>query len=137
MNMKGQEEVFKKVELRSEEVQELMGKIPIWILRWGITVLLGIVVVLLLGSYIFKYPDIVEAEITVSTQNPPSYVLAKATGRLLDLYVNNGAEVRQGQLLALIDNTAKIEDMLLLRERMEYWREQEYDAAVGGMLLET
>ncbi len=33
MNMKGQEEVFKKVELRSEEVQELMGKIPIWILR--------------------------------------------------------------------------------------------------------
>ena len=106
MNMKGQEEVFKKVELRSEEVQELMGKIPIWILRWGITVLLGIVVVLLLGSYIFKYPDIVEAEITVSTQNPPSYVLAKATGRLLDLYVNNGAEVRQGQLLALIANTA-------------------------------
>ena len=136
MNMKGQEEVFKKVELRSEEVQELMGKIPIWILRWGITVLLGIVVVLLLGSYIFKYPDIVEAEITVSTQNPPSYVLAKATGRLLDLYVNNGAEVRQGQLLALIDNTAKIEDMLLLRERMEYWREQEYDAAVGGMLFD-
>ena len=26
--------------------------------------------------------------------------------------------------------------MLLLRERMEYWREQEYDAAVGGMLFD-
>ena len=27
------------IELRSEEVQEVMGEIPSWIIRWGITLL--------------------------------------------------------------------------------------------------
>mgnify|MGYP007019927609 FL=1 len=27
----------KDIELRSEEVQEVMGQVPAWIVRWGIT----------------------------------------------------------------------------------------------------
>ena len=68
---------YKEIELRSEEVQEVMSHVPVWILRWGITVLFCIVIILLIGSYLFKYPDVVEAEITVSTQNPPAYVVAR------------------------------------------------------------
>ena len=30
---------YKEIELRCEEVQEVMNHIPSWILRWGITVL--------------------------------------------------------------------------------------------------
>ena len=53
---------YKEIELRSEEVQEVMSHVPVWILRWGITVLFCIVIILLIGSYLFKYPDVVEAE---------------------------------------------------------------------------
>ena len=52
---------YKEIELRSEEVQEVMSHVPVWILRWGITVLFCIVIILLIGSYLFKYPDVVEA----------------------------------------------------------------------------
>ena len=76
---------YKEIELRSEEVQEVMSHVPVWILRWGITVLFCIVIILLIGSYLFKYPDVVEAEITVSTQNPPAYVVARVAGRLEEL----------------------------------------------------
>ena len=31
------------IELRSEEVQEVMGEIPSWIIRWGITLLTAVV----------------------------------------------------------------------------------------------
>ena len=46
-------EAGKEIELRSEEVQEVMGQIPAWIVRWGITILFIVVLVLLVGSYFF------------------------------------------------------------------------------------
>jgi len=51
----------KDIELRSEEVQEVMGQIPAWIVRWGITLLFLVVVALLVGSCFFKYPDVITA----------------------------------------------------------------------------
>ena len=48
----------KDIELRSEEVQEVMGQVPAWIVRWGIRLLFLVVVTLLVGSCFFKYPDI-------------------------------------------------------------------------------
>ena len=41
---------YKEIELRSEEVQEVMSHVPVWILRWGITVLFCIVIILLIGK---------------------------------------------------------------------------------------
>ena len=80
------EHTYKEIELRSEEVQEVMNRVPAWILRSGITVLFVIVVALVAGSYWFKYPDVIAAEVTVSTQDPPAYVVARAAGRLENLY---------------------------------------------------
>ena len=105
---------YKEIELRSEEVQEVMSHVPVWILRWGITVLFCIVIILLIGSYLFKYPDVVEAEITVSTQNPPAYVVARVAGRLEELCAENGAVVRKEAVLGMIENSAKAEDLFLL-----------------------
>ena len=49
--MEKEEKKYKEIELRSEEVQEVMGEIPPWILRWGITILFVIVMALLTGSW--------------------------------------------------------------------------------------
>ena len=50
----------KDIELRSEAVQEVMGHVPSWIVRWGITVLSLVVLMLVVGSFFFRYPDVVE-----------------------------------------------------------------------------
>ena len=42
----------KDIELRSEEVQEVMGHMPSWILRWGITLFFVIILTLLILSLI-------------------------------------------------------------------------------------
>ena len=44
------EHTHKEIELRSEEVQEVMNRVPAWILRSGITVLFFIVVALVAGG---------------------------------------------------------------------------------------
>lgn len=127
---------YKPIELRSEEVQEVMSHVPSWIIRWGVTVLFCIVIILLIGSYLFKYPDVVEAEITVSTQNPPAYVVARTSGRLHELRVENGALVAKDAVLGVIENPAKIEDLFLLKERMKQWESQEFVLSAGERLFD-
>ena len=56
----------KEIELRSEEVQEVMNRVPPAILRYGSGVLLGIVLLLLGGSAWFSYPETVVTEFTLS-----------------------------------------------------------------------
>lgn len=41
------------MELRSEEVQEVMGEIPHWILRWGITLIAFFVIAFGIFSFFF------------------------------------------------------------------------------------
>jgi HlyD family secretion protein len=39
-----------KIELRSEEIQDILGQVPNWIVRWGTVVVLLTVLVILAGS---------------------------------------------------------------------------------------
>ncbi|WP_421920336.1 HlyD family efflux transporter periplasmic adaptor subunit [Marinifilum sp.] len=50
------------IELRSEKVRNIIGQIPSWIIRSGITVIFVVVIFLLTGSYFFHYPDKVEGK---------------------------------------------------------------------------
>lgn len=132
------EHTYKEIELRSEEVQEVMNRVPAWILRSGITVLFVIVVALVAGSYWFKYPDVIAAEVTVSTQDPPAYVVARAAGRLENLYVQNGQEVEPDTNLGTIENTACASDVFSLQERMRKWKQEGYTPESGkGLFLHS
>ena len=118
-----EERTHREIELRSEEVQEVMGKIPPAILRYGIVVLLGIMAVVLAGSACFSYPDTVETEFTLTTQNPPAYIMAQSAGRIEQLYTANSQPVGKGDMLGVIENVARTEDLFVLRERMKEWKQ--------------
>ena len=106
-----------RASFHSEEVQEIMGRQPSWILRWGITVIFAIAAAIILGCYFIKYPQTVSADITLTSDYPPSDLAAKASGILDSVSVANGEKVGQGQLLALISSAARYEDIVYV-ERM-------------------
>ena len=114
----------KEIELRSEEVQEVMGQIPAWIVRWGITILFIVVLALLVGSYFFTYPDIVETEMTLTSREPVVEVVARSSGKISELYVSNGQEVKSGAPLAVIENTAKTDDVFRLKKLLARYKEE-------------
>lgn len=118
---------IKTIELRSEEVQEIMNGIPPWILRWGISLLLSIVLLLLIGSWFFKYPDVIKADITVTSQEPPASVIARSTGKIDQIFVENGNKVISGEPLGVVQNPANTSDMLLLLKHMDEWEKSGYD----------
>ena len=107
------------VEIRSSNVQEILGHVPVWIVRWGITLITVIVLGVLTGSWFYQYPDIVRSPVMVTTENPPSPVVAKASGRIIALFVSDTQIVEQGQTLAVIENPADFEQVFQLKEKLE------------------
>jgi HlyD family secretion protein len=103
------------IELRSEDFQEVLGKTPPWILRWGITVLSAIVVLLITGSALFHYPDMITAQVTLTGSTPPVALAARASGKLKELFVSDNEMVKAEDYLAVIDNPASTSDVLKLK----------------------
>jgi HlyD family secretion protein len=103
------------IEIRSEEMDEILGKSPTWMLRRGVLLLFFIVLVLLTGSWLFKYPDIISAPIIITSNNPPSPVVARSNGRITAFYVSDKQPVIAGQYLAVLENTSDIESINQLK----------------------
>lgn len=106
---------WKDVELRSEEVQEVMGQIPPWILRWGITLLFVVVLALVIVSIFFKYPDVITSEMTLTGRFPATGIIARSSGKISHLLVKEGTSVEKGTLLAVLENAALTEDVAWLK----------------------
>ena len=113
----------KDIELRSEEAQEIMNKVPPAIFRYGMGTMLGVVLLLIAGSAFFRYPETVKAEFTLTSDNPPAYIQARTSGRIEHLYVANGQKVKEGEILAVIENLAETDDVLELDHRLDIWLE--------------
>ena len=108
-----------KIELRSEEFQEVLGYVPPWILRWGITVLALVVVILLVGSAIIKYPDVLSSQVELTGSTPPAAIVSRSSGKIKELYVSDNQEVKTGDYLAVIDNPANTEDVLFVKKFLD------------------
>lgn len=104
-----------KIELRSEEFQEVLGGVPHWILKWGITVLMTILAILLIGSTVIKYPDIITGQVLLTGSVPPATVTARSSGRIRELVVEDNQIVQAGMYLAVIDNAARTKDVQFLK----------------------
>ncbi|MDR0436825.1 MAG: hypothetical protein LBH22_00835, partial [Bacteroidales bacterium] len=63
------------INLHSEAVQDILGRPPRWMIRWGITVIFMVIFGLFVGSYFFKYPDIVPAQVTVNSEHLPANIV--------------------------------------------------------------
>ncbi|KQX08833.1 HlyD family secretion protein [Flavobacterium sp. Root420] len=102
-------------ELRSEEVQDILTKVPHWMIRWGTVLIFAIIFILFFVSWFIKYPDVVNTEIVITTNIPPEKIVSKSSGRIEAILVKNKAIVSKNTTLAIIENTANYKDVFLLK----------------------
>lgn len=100
-----------EIEIRTDEVNELLTTVPKWIVRWGITIVFAIIVLVLGLSFFIKYPDILSAKTIITTINPPVTLVSKANGKITELKIINNQFVRKGDLLFVIENSANHNDV--------------------------
>jgi HlyD family secretion protein len=106
------------LDLRSEEVQEVLSFIPSWIVRWGITVLLFVVIALFVLAWVVRYPDVLPAKIVIVTQNPPVHLLTRSAGKLMTLNVADKTTVKADSILAVLENSALTADVVLVASQI-------------------
>jgi multidrug resistance efflux pump len=103
------------IELRSEDLQEVLKKVPHWMIRWGNVLFLSLILLVLIISWFVKYPDIILSEVIVTTQIPPQKEYAKLTGKITAILVKDNQIVKKNQLLAVLESTANYKDMYTLK----------------------
>src|SRR5690606_28166887 len=108
-------EKLNNIELRSEEVQEILTKVPHWMIRWGNVLFLSLIIMLLAMSWFIKYPDIITSKAIITTQVPPQKEYAKTTGKLAKIFVKDNQIVAKNQSLAILENTASYQDVFMLQ----------------------
>ena len=104
-----------EIELRSEEVQEILTRVPNWMIRWGSVVILLILLSLFFVSWVVKYPDVITTQIIITTNIPPEKLVAKVSGKIEALLVNDRTLVSRNMPLAVIENSANYEAVFLLK----------------------
>lgn len=58
-------------------------------------------------SWMIKYPDIISTQVEVTSQHPPVYLVSRTNGKVNELNVLDGNEVKKDSWLAIIENPAK------------------------------
>lgn len=82
-----------KIELRSEKVRNIIGEIPSGIVRYGITIITIVILVLLVGAYFIPYPETISARIEMTDRQqgtvdiPYKYVNTIARGMTANIEV--------------------------------------------------
>ena len=96
-----------------------MGKPPRRILRWGTTMLFLVFILFILFAWLIKYPDIIPAPVVITTTNPPVTLVTKITGHIKSLYVKEREKVKAGQLVAVMETTASVNEIELLKQTID------------------
>ncbi|TWJ01532.1 HlyD family secretion protein [Mucilaginibacter frigoritolerans] len=98
----------------TEDMQDIITAVPSWVLRYGITMFFGVLVLIIGLSAFIRYPDIVKAQLKVDSPNSPKPVVSKISGKLVKLLVAENEMVKTGQPLGYLESTANHTKVLAL-----------------------
>ena len=108
-----------EIDTNSEQIREILAKQPGFVLKWGISVIFIAVFLMLLATWIIKYPDIIHSEVILTTENPPQKEYAKVTGKIDTIFVSDSDNVSNQQPLAILENTANYKDVFFLKSILD------------------
>lgn len=113
--MEIKKDILEDTELRSEGVQDILTRPPHWMIRWGNSIIMLILVCILCLSYFIKYPELVQAPIIVTSKNPPEKIEARISSKIEKIFIRNNQKVKRGDIMMVLQSTANYEDVLTLR----------------------
>ncbi|MCC5914240.1 MAG: HlyD family efflux transporter periplasmic adaptor subunit [Balneolaceae bacterium] len=118
------ENPFPELEVRSEEVQEIIGRPPHWLVRWGITAFFGVLGLVLVSAGVIQYPETVEAPLRLSAIHAPQSLESRVKGKIVHLATENNTVAEEGAILAWLESTARHSEVFQLSALIEQIREE-------------
>lgn len=127
------------MDIRSEEVQEIIGRPPHWLVRGGIGALFGILSLIFISASFIKYPEVITSQLTLTAINAPKTVESRINGKIVTLFKENMSEVTEGDVLGWMESTASHTAVSLLgneADSLEKWiGESAYSKIKGSRMF--
>jgi multidrug resistance efflux pump len=123
-------------EKRSEDVQEILGTPPPWLLRWGTVVAFVGFALLAWLSYWVEYPDIVREPIRITFKDPPVRFRAQEGNYIGQVLVRDNQRVQANQALMTFRTSANFNHILFLSDRIKNLPNEE-DSTLAAFSLDT
>lgn len=108
-----------EIELRSDELQEVLEKKPAWILRFGITIIFFILTAIISLSFVVKYPDVLRGNLILTSYQPPISINARYSGPIY-FNIKDQQNVTKGQILGYVKDDTSIEDFKYTDSLLKY-----------------
>ncbi|MDB4919709.1 HlyD family efflux transporter periplasmic adaptor subunit [Mucilaginibacter sp.] len=108
----------------TDDMQDIITAVPGWLLRWGISLFFGVLVLIVALAALIRYPDIVNAQLKIDSPNSPKPVVSKISGKLVQLLVKENEMVRANEPLAYLESTASHTKVLVLITNLKQLQQQ-------------
>lgn len=109
---------FEKFEVRSEQIDAILGKVPSKLILNSTSVIFGFILLILTGTMFVPYPEQIECKFVITSSNPPIQLFSETSGQVI-FYVLDKENVRAGQILASISNPASLSDVIFLERNID------------------
>lgn len=103
----------------SVKMQAVLGRPPHWLILWGNTMFILLILLLFTAMWWIRYPDVITAPFLLSSANAPRRVVARTEGRLEKLSVADGELVKRGQIIGYSESTGNPKQILRLEEQID------------------
>jgi len=113
-------DILDNLELRSESVQDILTRPPHWMIRWGNTVVFIILLMILMMSYLIKYPEFIPAPIVVTSQNPPEKIQARINSKIEKIFIKDQKLVKKDEILMVLQSSGNYLDILKLKKIIDF-----------------
>lgn len=93
----------------NEEVHEIMGQMPRWLIRWGLTVIFLIFAGILFGTFFISSPETISGPIVLAINHPPAHIKARCDGEIRTVFYSNHSRIDSGSVIARLSDRAEYE----------------------------
>jgi|GEM_PF-5696660 len=104
------------------QIENVFGKPSTSIFSKSIPLIFIFVAICLLGSMYIKYPDIIEAPVLLTFENPPVKIYPQVNGYIHKLIVEDKNPVKKGDLLAILEADIKWDKVNLLESIIDSFK---------------
>ncbi|MBS1599967.1 MAG: HlyD family efflux transporter periplasmic adaptor subunit [Bacteroidetes bacterium] len=88
--------------LRSREIDDIIGKPPHWLIRWGIGIFFFVLILVIALSALVRYPETIITSFKISSTKATENIVPETGGKIARLFVKEGSYVHTNDTLFIL-----------------------------------
>ena len=108
--------------IQNNGIQDIIGVIPTSLIRYGMLLIIFLIVLFCLAGWFIKVPEKLSAKIVLTTLNPPVNIVSKKDGKIIAINKKDNDTILPNETIAIIESDAKFEDIEWINNNLSVFK---------------